>query len=263
MVRCGQGKKISEIRRRHHSGRRPRESFEKADEFARPSSPPRQHVLRVTLRLLDPLGLRKETVNRGGFVTLPCQQSGFHSGLEVAAGRGRGDGFVKSQEILSRKSLLAEVGLGEFQTGFPGGGLRSNRLDQTLQRPTDHFEGKVDEGRRIPRPVGNSERLIVSGLMILDERLHRRELENRLVAAQQQAVPKAPDPSVPVLKRMNELQLIVTDRTLDQGMAGVSLEKIKQVFHQVGYPVRPGREMGNPGTVQNPHVAGAPGTGRR
>jgi hypothetical protein len=88
MVRCGRGKKISDIFRRDDSGRRPRESFEKADEFARPSDAPRQHHFLVTFRFPNLLGLPEETVNSGGLVTLPCQQPGFHSGLEVAAGCG-------------------------------------------------------------------------------------------------------------------------------------------------------------------------------
>lgn len=70
-------------------------------------------------------------------------------------------------------------------------------------------------------------------------------------------MPKAPDPSVAVFKRMNELQFMVANRTHDQGMATATLEETEQVFHEMWHSVRPRRDMGNPGTKENPHIAGA------
>lgn len=131
-----------------------------------------------------------------------------------AAGGGGGDRFVQFHVVFAREPILAEMCLGSFQSGFRGGGFQANVLNQSGERLMNNLQRKIEEGRRIARPVRSAQHFIVSGLMVFDERFDQRELEDRMATRQEQTMPKAPDPAVAVDKGMNELQFIVANRAL-------------------------------------------------
>ena len=132
-------------------------------------------------------------IDSGGFVTLSGKHPGIHPRLEIPAGGGRGDGLVEFHVVLARKLRGAEMLDGTFQASFNGRGLGTHGIDKAVQRLMHHVEGEVDESRRIPRLVCQSEHLIVGALIVLDEGLDRGELKDRMIMGQQQAMPETSD----------------------------------------------------------------------
>lgn len=70
--------------------------------------------------------------------------------------------------------------------------------------------------------------------MIPDQGFDGDELEGRMVIVEQEGVPEAADPSIPVLERVNEFQFVVENAGADEGIEFFVFKEKKEVVHKVG-----------------------------
>jgi len=131
-------------------------------------------------------------------------------------------------------------------------GLRPELAGELLERLPDRLQRELDERRRGSRLVRGAERSVVASLLGANDGFDREKLEDRMDAQQDDVLPEPSHAPVPVREGVDELELVMKHRGLDERMGlTIGVEKRQQIAHEPwNLPGRRG-EMGDTSAAQD------------